>query len=154
MHSLNHKQTNGNFSAALSASVSGSNLWCAERLTSVRKQRQDKEGPFSPVWSLRVAFSQAASTVWQLHGRRPAKTLRTLERRGASIMPFQELCATRKANVLPQTIVQRVISADAVSHLQIAAACVCISLPRGFHSADLRGRPSVTVIFALRSASG
>lgn len=63
VHSLNHKQTNGSFSAALSASVPRSNLWCAERFASVRKQRQDNEEPFSPVWRLRVAISLAASTV-------------------------------------------------------------------------------------------
>lgn len=96
VHSLNHKQPNGNLSSALSASISGSNLWCAERLTSVRKLWQDIEGPFSPVWSLRVALLQAVSTVWQLRGRRRAKSLRTLMRRCASIMPSKNCVPLEK----------------------------------------------------------
>lgn len=101
MRSLNHKQTNGNFSVAHSASISGSNLWCAERLTSVRKQRQDKEGPFSPVLSLRVAFSRAVSTVRQLHGHRQAKTLKDAQAEMCINHAFQELSTTRKSRRLP-----------------------------------------------------
>ncbi|KAK5880553.1 hypothetical protein CesoFtcFv8_023567 [Champsocephalus esox] len=49
---------------------------------------------------------------------------------------FQELWATIEANVLPQTV-QHVISANAVSRPQIAAACVCVFIHRGFHRAGL-----------------
>lgn len=126
------------FSALLSASVPGSNLWRAERLASVRKQRQDKEEPFGPVMEIksghlagRIHCAAAAwpQTNWNAHDA-PAEPCIN--------HAFQELCATRKANVLPQTDVQCFTSAKAVSHPQIAAAST--------GRADLRGRlaPSVT----------
>lgn len=70
---------------------------------------------------------------------------------------FQELCATRKANLLPQTVVQHVILASAVSHPQIAAACVCIFFPRGSTGLiweESFPTPSVSVVFALHLTSG
>lgn len=130
------------FSALLSASVPGSNLWCAERLASVSKQRQDKEEPFGPVMEIK-----SGHLAGRIHCVAAAWPQTDWNARDTPAEPcinhaFQELCATRKANVLPQTNVQCFISAKAVSHPQIAAACIQASTGR----ADLRGRlaPSVT----------
>lgn len=91
--------------------------------------RQDKGGIFNPIWRLRVAISHAGSGLRQLHSHRPSETLRTVPHSYALLIPPASLLSLQNY-VLPQTNMQRFISANTLSDLQIAPAHVWVSPPR------------------------
>lgn len=94
------------------------------RLATVSGQRQDKEAIFNPIWRLRGAISHARSAAQQLHSHRPSKTFRTVRHSYALFIP------SLQNYVLPQKNTQHFISANTLSHLQIAPAHVCVSPQR------------------------